>query len=204
MLLLIMSGNPATGKTFLSRHIYSCMSPLTKVKLITSLQIRERLGVFDLYSEKERNLVYKSLADFAKKIIETNSFDILIIDGNFNKEKRRRLFYRITHNTDIYVLECVVNRDELIVDRLKQREKNNEILENRASSKELFELIKNTSNPIIHDQQVQAGRVGLLQYNSENNRMTVIKNKSNFAYAKSQVLLENTLLAIKNYETITP
>lgn len=171
MIIVMMYGFPAVGKTYISKKLEKALKRKYDVARLSTLDIRAKTGLFDLESDKERDKVYSLLAGELSGCVEKKDKDVLIVDGNFNKEKRRKKIYAFSKKADIYILECVVSDKKEIVRRMEARRKAPEKNENKASSMALYEMIKKTADPVEKDAKVSEGFVGLIRYDSRYNNV---------------------------------
>ncbi len=177
---IMMYGYPATGKTFIAKKLVSSLKNNHKIAGIATLDIRKKLNLFNLESDEQRNLVYDSLANNVKDVISNKKEDIIIIDGNFNKRRRRDRVYSVLKDAAIYVIKCVVSDEEIISKRMEERRKNIHIHENKAATMQLYNMIKETSDNIEKDELVKKEIINLIQFNSQNNVIEkIILSKDN-------------------------
>ena len=151
MIVIIMYGYPTTGKTFMSNKLKEAFQERYKVKNISTLNIRKKFNLFDLKSESQRNLSYNLIAEEIDKTITVGKHDIAIIDGNFNKRSRREKIYSSLKNSKVYIIHCMVSNEDIINQRIIERQKNSFVFENRAASMELYNLIKHSGDNIYED-----------------------------------------------------
>ncbi len=180
MVIFMMYGLPASGKTFTAKQLSEFLDKSNNVNFISTLDFRVKFGLLDLKSEPERERVYKLLTERVKIIIENNECDILIIDGNFSKRSRRCDIYSlVAGNNNIYVIKCFVKDKTVICVRLKERQENPDMYENKASTIELYDLIRHGMEPVEEDDGLIRGDVGLINFNTMNNKI------ENICYAKN-------------------
>jgi predicted kinase len=178
--IIMMYGYPATGKTTLAKKLTKSLEH-HNANHVATLDTRKELNLFDLESEDERNIVYGHVADKVKRLIENKEYNIIIIDGNFNKRERREKIYSITKDCEVYVIKCVVHDENIIKQRIEERKKKEHIHENKASTMELFHMIKDASEDVEEDEEFKNEIINLIQYNSKTNKIEeeiLIKNKN--------------------------
>ena len=195
MLVIMMSGNPATGKTTLARNMYAHMERAWMSQIMTSLEIRKSLNLFHLDCEEERNEIYKILAQNVRSLAQQKRNDLLIVDANFNKRERRELLYRAVRNCIVYVIECLVADERIIKERLEFRKCNQDISENKAYTWDLYKHIEKTSNPVELDEQITSGEIGLIRFDSGKNEARVIRP---IRIRKEQRIVSELLLFLKD------
>ena len=150
--VIMVCGNPATGKTISSQKIYDTLSEKSKVSLLTTLSIRNSLKLMDLDSKESRDKIYEEIAKQLDKEL-SNGRSIVILDGNFNKKNRREGVYSVIdkHNTDFYAVLCKVNSMKEIEKRIGQRKENPHNIQNKADDIKLYEMIDKETEPIEKD-----------------------------------------------------
>lgn len=174
MLVILMNGYPATGKTTTAQRLFRRLSNDCKVLLVSTLDVRKRHSLFNLGSEFERDKIYDMLAEELQDVIDSQSADILIVDGNFNTRKRREKIYALVKSHELCVIRCVIKDISVIRMRLDYRLNNQHIEENKAASMDLYNLIKDGSDAVEGD-VVEAASVTLMEYESVKGRITVLK-----------------------------
>jgi predicted kinase len=182
MIALMMYGYPATGKTFAAKLLLKNLSADYNSLIVSTLEFREKYNLFNLNSEKERNKVYDFLTDHISSIAKDRTCDVLIIDGNFNKKIRREKLYSVLKGKTIYIIKCYVAEKKIIEERLLDRQQNSHISKNKASTIELYNMIRLTGDSIEEDQLFKDGDIGLIEFNSVNNKVERImlnKKKGN-------------------------
>lgn len=196
MVVFLMCGNPATGKTTLAKNLHCHMQKTWEAKLVTSLEFRKKFNLFNLSSENERNEIYRILAGQVQDIIKQNKHRLLVVDANFNKRERRELLYHASTGCILCVIECVVSDEKVIKQRLHHRNCNQEISENKASTWEIYTFIKENSDPVEKDEQITSGRIGLIRFDSACNNSLVVQGVSE---NPEQELFDSLLLFLSNY-----
>jgi len=166
---IMMYGYPSTGKTTMAKLLEESLSKNYYVKKLSTLDLRVKLNLLDLKSDKQRNLIYNIIAEEASRIINLQQHDIIIIDGNFNLRERREMLYSVLKDVGIYIIHCLVSDEGVVEKRLLERQKNLNIPENLASTMELYNLIKNSGDHIKDDDIVKKRIVNFIQFNSEKN-----------------------------------
>lgn len=150
--LVIMFGYPACGKTHTSKSLLDYCSQFNKTVLLSTFSIREELGLIDLRSSEERELVYQKIISRAKFLMKKNNKNI-ILDGNFNKFARRKLLYSVAleFGYQVFVLNCNVSSEALISKRMEARKLKPKSLEHAASTIDLYYMIKEESDRLDLD-----------------------------------------------------
>jgi L-glutamine-phosphate cytidylyltransferase len=151
--LIFLYGPPATGKTTASRKIRDRFETETNVELVSTFKIREDLGLTDLYSKEQREKVYLELSERLEKILKEGRTKCVILDGNFNKKNRREKNYLLAkkYGADVYIVECQDISPEELGKRLAERRKHANVLEHKASTPDLYHMIKNSTEIIDID-----------------------------------------------------
>ncbi|GAH40463.1 unnamed protein product, partial [marine sediment metagenome] len=171
--IIMLYGLPATGKTTLSRKLRDYFETEINTKLVSTFRIREEMGLVDLYSKEQREKVYKQLFLLLEKKLKRNVNKCIILDGNFNKQERRRKVYKLAKkfNADLYVLKCIVNKKTTIKKRMGERKKHTGILEHKASSVTLYNLIEKEAESIELDEENPT----IITIDTEKNKFTINK-----------------------------
>ncbi len=192
--IIMLCGNPATGKTVSSQKIYETLSEKEKVSLLTTLSIRDSLKLTDLESEESRDKVYEEIVKKADKEF-SNGKDILILDGNFNKKKMREGVYSILnkYNADFYAVLCKVNRIEEIEKRMGQRKENPYNIQNKADNIKLYEMIDKEKDPIEED-TINGEAPNIITFNTENNKIRYDINNLDENKKEMIEIIKNSLL----------
>lgn len=151
--VILLHGYPSTGKTTSAQRLFFQFTPRLRVSLLTTLSVRLSLGEMkNLRDECARAAVYERLAALAEEKIRDGD-ELVILDGNFVRRERRRSIYELgsRYGADVYLVECVVDNDDAIRLRLAYRQKRGGDPQHQASTMELYEFIKNSSDPVIDD-----------------------------------------------------
>ena len=162
---LIVCGYPATGKTHTVRMLQHFLGNKYNTDVLSTLDIRIKHNLFDLYSDEERESVYDFLCKDIQEIIGDTP-KVLLIDGNFNKKQRREKVYSALRGTEVYILNCVVSDGNIVNERLRFRQENHNMYENKASTIDLYHLIKNTGEDIGKDELIACNLKGLIKYDT--------------------------------------
>ena len=165
--VVVMFGNPATGKTYTSRALQEHCSKFNRTALLSTFSIREELGLVNLYSSSERETVYAEIINRANSVMKDGTSNV-ILDGNFNKSSRRKAIYDVAtkYGYQTFVIHCDVTNNAVIEQRLELRKKMPKSLEHASSTIDLYNLIKDTSEPLEVD--LQGGSlVNIIKVNSE-------------------------------------
>lgn len=181
--VIIMHGYPATGKTFVAKKLERLLKEKYKIAHATTLDIRKKFNMLDLESDSQRNLVYNLIAQEVERLLNEQEHDLVIIDGNFNKKSRREKLYSVLKDAEVFVIHCFVSDEEIIMQRMLERRKNPEILENKADSMELYYLIKNSGEEIDENEISETG-INLIKFDSEKGIVEPVKIINN----QSQIL----------------
>ena len=166
MYIIMMNGNPATGKTHTARLMAGALSSEMRVNILTSLEFRIREQLFDLEDENQRNHVYEILADAVSEKLKRRDCDLLIIDANFNKRLRREMIYSLVQAEKMLIVRCRAGNPATVKERLLERRKRGHIYENKAASPELYDFIRLGSDPVEQDQRVACGDTGVVEYDT--------------------------------------
>lgn len=164
--LILLNGYPSTGKTTSAQRLFFQFTPRWRVSLLTTLSVRLSLGEMeDLRDERRRTIVYDHLAALTEEKIRRGD-ELIILDGNFASRERRQAIYELgsRHELDVYLVECVVDDEESIRSRLTHREGLAEDPQHRASTMELYEFIKNASDPVSDDRLPDGRSPIVVQY----------------------------------------
>ena len=172
-----MYGYPATGKTLTSRKLENRLKEKYSTITLSTLDFRKKLNLFDLKSDAQRDLVYTLLSKKVEQLINKRSHEIVIVDGNFNNKKRREGLYSILNDAEFYIIHCFVLKDKIIEERMKIRQKEIHIPENKAATMDLYYFIKNSGDDFMDDEFVKKGGVRIIHFDSENNSLTEINSK---------------------------
>ncbi|HIG93605.1 TPA: AAA family ATPase [Candidatus Woesearchaeota archaeon] len=150
--MILMFGNPATGKTHTSRALQEHCSAFHRTALLSTFNIREELGLVDLYSNEEREAIYEEMMNRVHSVMKWGTSNV-ILDGNFNKFNRRKAIYDMAaqYGYQIFVVHCDVSNEQIIQQRLEQRKKMPKSLEHAAATMDLYYLIKQTTEPLEQD-----------------------------------------------------
>jgi len=165
--VVVMFGNPATGKTYTSRALQEHCSNFNRTALLSTFSIREELGLVNLYSSSERETIYAEIINRANSVMRVGTSNV-ILDGNFNKSSRRKAIYDIAtkYGYQIFVIHCDVTNNTVIEQRLEQRKKMPKSLEHASSTIDLYNLIKDTSEPLEVDLK-NGAVINIVKVNSE-------------------------------------
>lgn len=166
MKVIMMTGNPATGKTCTAGILAQELGRVLRIASLSSLEFRRRHNLLALGSEAERDRVYGLLAGAVAEALAAGRHDVLIIDANFNKRHRRELVYRVAPAADLMVVRCAVADERVIGLRLRERRRNLHVYENKAATYELYAMIRDATDPVEADGSVAAGRTALVEYDT--------------------------------------
>ena len=177
MIFIMMYGYPATGKTTTARKLFESLSRDYRCLMLSTLSYRKKYNLFDLYSEGQRNSVYNYLIQDIFRLQHDSKYDVIIIDGNYNKYLRRKRLYDAVAGYDLYIIKCFVTSTSIIQERLEDRQKNIHISENKASTADLHELIKADGDEIDESCEFTSKNIYLVKYNTEAGVLSVWDNK---------------------------
>ncbi|MDO8655680.1 MAG: AAA family ATPase [Nanoarchaeota archaeon] len=165
--VVIMFGNPATGKTHTSRALQEHCSAFHRTALLSTFNIREELGLVNLYSDTEREVIYEEMMNRVNSVMKWGTSN-LVLDGNFNTFHRRKEIYDVAskYGYQIFVVHCEVSHEQVIQQRLEQRKKMPKSLEHAAATMDLYHLIKQTTDPLEMDLR-NGVLANVVQVNSE-------------------------------------
>lgn len=174
--VVVCVGYPSTGKTTSTQRLYFDLASDHTVALLTTLSIRESLGLMEnLHSEADRQKVYNEIAKLThEKLVDAS--EIIILDGNFNKQARRNAVYELLprYGAELIIIECLVSGMEEIKERLEARQKNQNEISNKASTMDLYNLIKDAADSLLDDQFPDIPYT-LLEYNTETQTIKTTK-----------------------------
>lgn len=171
--LVMMYGYPATGKTCTSGRMARYLGQYYTVDKLTTLSMRTSLGLFDLTSDDEREMVYSEMARLANVRL-AEGLDFVILDGNFNRKARREPIYTAVYDNgiDLYIVECVVTNESIIERRMEERKRSPDIPENYASTMDLYFMIKISAEPVGQDQLPDGSFPRIITYDTEKSEST--------------------------------
>ncbi|GEM_PF-238886 len=149
---VLMYGYPATGKTTMSRALQEYCAQFSRTALLSTFNLREELGLVDLYSTEEREAVYDQMIERVNTVMKWKKTNV-ILDGNFNKFSSRKRIYDLAqaHGYQLFVVHCDVAAQDEIKRRLEIRKSLPKSLEHAAATVDLYELIKNTADDLSQD-----------------------------------------------------
>ncbi|MEK6923037.1 MAG: AAA family ATPase [Nanoarchaeota archaeon] len=175
--VIMFYGPPATGKTTMSGKLRDFLKTETKVDLISTFQIRNEFGLTDLYSAEQRETVYREVATRLENSLRNDTIRCIILDGNFNKKNRRAATYALTEEKggDVYIVECVVSSKEELERRFEKRKEHPELLEHKAASMDLYDMIKSSTDPIEQDLEERPD-LPIVTINTETKELNVRSN----------------------------
>jgi predicted kinase len=150
--VVLMYGYPATGKTTMSRALQEYCSQFGRTSLISTFNLREELGLVDLYSVDERTAIYSEMMERVTKVMSWKKSNV-ILDGNFNKFDVRQKIYDAARKQgyQVFVVHCSVENREEINRRVEKRKSLSRNMEHGAANLNLYELIKNTTDDLSKD-----------------------------------------------------
>lgn len=150
--VVIMFGNPATGKTHTSRALQEHCSAFHRTALLSTFNIREELGLVDLYSDAEREAIYEEIMNRVNSVMKVGVSNI-ILDGNFHHFSRRKAIYDVAakYGYQIFVVHCDISNEQIIQQRLGQRRSLGKSLEHAAATMDLYHMIKQNTDPLEMD-----------------------------------------------------
>lgn len=152
--IVLMYGNPATGKTVTSKAIQEYCSQFTRTALISTASLREEIGLVDLYSAQEREEIYQLMVERMATAMRWKRVNI-VLDGNFLKFPiRKKIYERAVENSyQIFVVHCLVSTEDIIPSRLAKRNSHSQKIEEAAASMDLYQMTKNSADPLDIDRQ---------------------------------------------------
>lgn len=188
-LVIMCVGNPSTGKTSSTQRLHFQLSNSHEVALLTTMSVRKSLGLMDdLHSDESRERVYSEIVNQADANLSQNA-QVVILDGNFNKRNRREAIYGLLdkHGADLVVVECRVDDVAEIQDRLRFRQRNEGSIENRASTMDLYNLIKNTADPLHEDLLPDGTHPKIIEYDTSRQAISCKNCTSDDAVGMSRI-----------------
>jgi len=139
-MLVVLCGLPGTGKTTLAQKLAKRMN----AALLRTDVIRKQILKRPLYTEKEKETVYREMFRRAKEHMLCNG--VVILDGNFYKKSLRRQAKKIAEqmNEKFVLIECVLSED-LVRHRIASRGRSDD---SDATSMQIYYKIKDRWEPI--------------------------------------------------------
>lgn len=188
--VIMCIGHPSTGKTSSTQRLHFELSGEHNVELLTSMSVRTRLGFMDdLHSEEKRQRVYDEIANEVEKRLEDGA-EVVILDGNFNKRSRREAVYRLSdsHDASVFVVRCTVPDESEIRERLDARSRDFDKIENKASTLELYNMIKDCGDAVDGDLLPCGSRPSIIEYDTVNQTVNVVHK--NYRNSGDRALME--------------
>ena len=135
-------------------------------------------GMNELHSGELRRKVYKKLWCLVENELRENNH-FVIIDGNFNKKERLQRVNEVARkfDADVYFVDCIVSSEQEIFRRLEYRKTQGNNVQHKASSMDLYCLIKNESDLHLDDLLQNENSMVLLKFNTEKGILTVENKK---------------------------
>ncbi len=179
---VLMYGYPATGKTTMSRALQEYCTQFSRTALLSTFNLREELGLVDLYSKEEREAIYDQMIERVNTVMKFRKTNV-ILDGNFNKFSSRKRIYDLAqaYGYQLFLVHCDVAAQEEIKRRLEKRKSLPKSLEHAAATFDLYEMIKNTADDLsldmidvpsmsvvkvdTHEDRVELHKIGLVTEN---------------------------------------
>jgi len=172
--IILLQGLPATGKTSTSMKLKTNLEKDFSVHLLTTLSIRKEFNLFNLYSEDQRQETYRKLS-FKFKELTNSDIQFIIIDGNFNKKKRRDMIYTWL-KSPLIIVKCICSNIRLIEARLNHRRENLHKDENKAYSMELYNLIQRGEETVEQDPEYLNNEIALIHYDTSIYKAEIINS----------------------------
>ena len=171
--VVLMYGNPATGKTHTARAIQEYCSQFGRTSLISTFNLREELGLVDLYSSGERQAIYDAMMQRVRMVMQWKNANV-ILDGNFNSFESRKKIYEqaAQHGYQVFVVHCLVSSEDVIRQRLERRKSLPKSVEHAAAVMDLHELIQSSSESLEMEVQ-QKVPLHLVHVNTELNTVAL-------------------------------
>ncbi|MEK6951269.1 MAG: AAA family ATPase [Nanoarchaeota archaeon] len=188
--VVLMHGNPATGKTHTARALQEYCSQFGRTSLISTFNLREELGLVNLYSTEERKAIYDAMMERVRMVMQWKSANV-ILDGNFNTwESRKKIYYQAAeHGYQVFVVDCVVSSEKIIQQRLERRKPLSKSVEHAAATMDLHELIQKTGEALNADRQ-QKNSPLIVEVNTEFNTVSLV-NQHELSSSETLTLLQN-------------
>lgn len=135
-MIIIVSGLPATGKSFFSNEL---SAEIEAIHLNTD-KIREQIGKKGEYDKQSKQQVYNELKFQARKNLEKG--ENVIVDGTFHKKKRRNEFKELAREMKkpFYLIE-MKSSEKTIERRLKEKRQYSE------ADYKVYKKLKNEYEP---------------------------------------------------------
>ncbi len=148
--IIMMHGNPATGKSVSAEMIYKHLLKSRHVELLSTLDVRKSLNLMDLESKEDRKKVYIEFAALVDNKLKSQ--DLLILDGNFATFKRRKNIYSLIekHNAELYIFNLITDR-QTIEKRMIER-RSSSLSKNKADTMEIYDMIAHESDLLSNDE----------------------------------------------------
>lgn len=185
--VIMLCGNPATGKTVSSQKIYENLIDGRQIVLLTTLSIRSSLKLTDLKSKESRDKVYNKIAKYVDTEFSKGK-EIIILDGNFNKKSRRQGIYDAAkkYNADIFIVLCKVDTIQAIKERMEQRKKNPHNIQNKADNLELYKLIDKETEPVEED-TINGKKLKTIVFDTEKSKIE-LRNCNNLDNVQKEII----------------
>ena len=177
--IILANGYPSTGKTVSTKRLYSQLLSNYRVVLLSTLSIRNYTNLMgDLHSGKIREKVYSEIVKQTEQNIKEDNTDVIIIDGNFGKRSVREKIFDIADRYDasIFIIECTVDSEEIIKQRMAYRKRHEDDIQHKASSMDLYYLIQDQSDQVYDDVLPDGKKPIIMEYNTEKQSLTLHYN----------------------------
>lgn len=204
--IIMLTGYPVTGKTTTTQRVHTQFLDIyNDVELLSTLSIRHSLGLMnELYSDEIRDKVYQRMSELVEYQL-VNKTRIVILDGNFSKAHRRETIYQLAaqHGAGVVIVNCVVDKDSVIAERLNYRNQHQDEIQHKAASLDLYHMIKNSSDPITNDRLPDGRTPIILEYETELQQINQ-KTDSSLSQAERELVdhIKNCLVPKEKLRTV--
>ena len=142
-ILLILSGLPGTGKSYLADLIATNL-PVT---VIETDFIRKHLFKQPTYSWKENSSVFSLCHSLIEELL-TNKISVLVDATNLLRQNRKKLYQIAKTNKSEILLIALTAPENIVIERLNQRT-SNQNLNNSSADVDVYKKLKRTAQPIL-------------------------------------------------------
>ncbi len=146
-MIVVFCGLPATGKSFLARHV---AKEIDAVHLNTDV-VRKEAVENPVYSEEEKKQVYDELFSKARELVSEGKN--LVLDGTFYRKGLRDVVEEIASSAEqkVFYIECRCD-EKTVKKRLEKRKKKKGASD--ADNIEIYRLVEEKFEPIEYQHLV--------------------------------------------------